>query len=192
MSFRWNDKRTSVAFEQSIGGDSSHELLLFSYLPRFAPRPVTSVPAIFVPANAVAGSSARPAGVAICQSSPVPPWVQPGAPDSKPSLNNVERGATNNAAVSWFVFGDTAGGAADMLEYKGTAFATIKDGPGDTFKVKLHEGTLQPCAARGALTDPIGVGKLEGTFTAVQNPHRVQELLAAARARTADASAAAR
>ena len=79
-----------------------------------------------------------------------------------------------------------------MLEYQGAAYATIKDGRGDTKQVTLRDGTLKPRNARGALTDPIGVGRLAGTFTAVRNPHRVQELLAAARARTLDASAAAR
>jgi hypothetical protein len=104
-------------------------------------------------------------------------------------MNGIEPGATSNASVDWFVFADTVGGAADMLEYHGTAFAQISNASGDGKKVKIRDGTLKPRVARGALSDPIGIGRLEGTFVAVKNPHRVQELLAAARARTADASA---
>ena len=107
-------------------------------------------------------------------------------------LNGVERGVTSNASIDWFVFGNTAGGAGDMIEYQGTAFATIKDAAGDAVKVTIRDGTIKPTNARGALTDPIGVGRLDGTFIATRNPHRVQELLAATRARTLDASAAAR
>ena len=107
-------------------------------------------------------------------------------------LNGVEKGITSNASVDWYVFGNTSGTATDMLSYQGTAFANIKDGRGETKKVTLREGTIKPTAARGALTDPIGIGRLQGNFVAVQNPHRLHELLAAARARSADASAAAR
>ncbi|MEO6436971.1 MAG: hypothetical protein ABIP55_14595 [Tepidisphaeraceae bacterium] len=104
-------------------------------------------------------------------------------------LTGIEPGVGTNASIDWFVFGDTAGSGNDMLEYQGTAMARIDVGGKGATKVTLREGTLKPRAARGTLTDPIGVGRLSGTFTAVNNPARVQELLAAARARTADASA---
>lgn len=107
-------------------------------------------------------------------------------------LNGVERDVTRNATIDWYVFGDTAGGATDMLQYQGTAYARIKEAAGDAKQVTISEGTIKPHAARGGLSDPIGIGRLEGRFKAVENPHRVQELLAAARARTLDASAAAR
>jgi hypothetical protein len=108
-------------------------------------------------------------------------------------LNGVERGVAKNASLDWFVFANTAGGSDDVLEYQGTACATVKAvNGGEATTVTLHDGALEPHAARGDLTDPVGPARLQGRFTAVKNPHRVQELLAAARARTAEASAAAR
>lgn len=107
-------------------------------------------------------------------------------------LNGVEETVTRNASISWFVFTDTASGAIGTREYQGTAYASVSPAArGSATRVTLRHGTLKPSASRGSLSDPIGMGKLEGTFTAIRNPDRVRELLAAARARTAEASASA-
>jgi len=108
-------------------------------------------------------------------------------------LNGVERGVAKNASLDWFVFANTTTASNDLLEYQGSAFATLKPAKGgEAMTVTVRDGQLTPHAARGALTDPVGPARIQGRFTAVKNPHRVQELLAAARARTAEASAAAR
>jgi hypothetical protein len=106
-------------------------------------------------------------------------------------MNGAEKTVTRNASISWLVFTDTAAATAGIREYQGTAFASLRQSGGGATRVTLRNGTLRSHAARGGLSDPIGVGKLEGTFTAIQNPARVRELLTAARARTAEASAAA-
>jgi hypothetical protein len=40
---------------------------------------------------------------------------------------------------------------------------------------------------RGGLTDPIGPARIEGSFTAVNDPVRLREVLTSTRARTAAA-----
>jgi hypothetical protein len=105
-------------------------------------------------------------------------------------LNGVEETVTRNASISWFVFTDTAAGTVGIREYQGTAYASVDSASGgNATRVTLRHGTLKPYSSRGSLSDPIGMGKLEGTFTAIRNPNRVRELLAATRARTAEASA---
>jgi len=98
-------------------------------------------------------------------------------------MTGTDSSAANNATIDWYVLSDAASGQTDLLEYQGTAFVyvTPKD---NTAKVDVRAGTITPFAARGSLHDPVGVAHLSGSFTAVANDDRLEELLAATRART--------
>ena len=99
-------------------------------------------------------------------------------------ITGTDATAANNASVEWTVLSDAASGQTDLLQYQGTAFVSVTP-KGNIAKVKVRNGTITPCAARGTLHDPVGVARLDGSFTAVANDDRLEELLAATRARTA-------
>ena len=104
-------------------------------------------------------------------------------------MNCTDRNVGSNAALDWYVLSDTAGGTRDLLEYQGSAFVMVspKD---DVTKVSIRAGSIKPRWVRGGLTDPIGAARIEGNFTAVNDPARLHELLTATRARTAAAAMA--
>ena len=104
-------------------------------------------------------------------------------------MNGTDRSIGSNASLEWYVLSDTAGGSGDLLEYQGTAFVMV-DPNDDATKVKIRGGMIKPRAVRGGLTDPIGPARIEGSFTAVNDPARLHELLTATRARTAAAAMA--
>ena len=99
-------------------------------------------------------------------------------------MTGTDATAANNASVEWYVLSDTSSGQSDLLQYQGTAFVSVTP-KGNIAKVDVRNGTMSPCAARGTLHDPVGVARLNGSFTAVANDDRLEELLAATRARTA-------
>ena len=89
-----------------------------------------------------------------------------------------------NAAIDWYVMNNTVEGGDDMLEYQGAGFVTV-DTSDTTAKVTIRTADLRPTQARGSLTDPIGPARVTGTFVAQQDNERLQDLLAAIRARSA-------
>jgi hypothetical protein len=103
-------------------------------------------------------------------------------------MGGTDRSIGSNSALDWYVLSDSAGGSRDLLEYTGSAFVTVnpKD---DVTKVSIHGGTIKPRSVHGGLTDPIGPARIEGSFTAVNDPARLREVLNATRARTAAAVA---
>jgi len=103
-------------------------------------------------------------------------------------MDGTDRSIGSNAALRWYVLSDTANGAVDLLEYTGSAFVMVNPKDDET-KVSIRAGSIKPGAIRGGLTDPIGPARIEGSFTAVNDPARLHELLAATRARTAAAVA---
>ena len=105
-------------------------------------------------------------------------------------MNGTDHSIGSNAAVNWYVLSDTAGGSQDLLEYQGSAFVMVHV-KGDVTKVSISDGTLHPRAVRGGLSDPIGPARIEGSFTAINDPVRLREVLNSTRARTAAAVSAA-
>jgi len=101
-------------------------------------------------------------------------------------MDGTDHTVGSNAAVNWYVLSDTAAGSHDLLEYQGSAFVKVYPKDGVT-KVTIADGTLRPRAVRGGLSDPIGPASIEGSFTAVNDPVRLREVLNSTRARTAAA-----
>jgi hypothetical protein len=100
-------------------------------------------------------------------------------------IGGTDSGAANNATLDWYVFSDAPSARGDLLQYRGTAFVSVTPRDQKT-RVTVRDGTIMPRAARGGLSDPIGVARLSGSFTAVANDARLEALLAATRARVTD------
>lgn len=87
--------------------------------------------------------------------------------------------SASNASIRWFVLGDRP---ADVVEYAGAGFVTVKPGfGGDAAQVVVRNASLRPVVTRGNLADPLGPVSLDGTFVARSNRQRVDELLAQVR-----------
>jgi hypothetical protein len=83
-----------------------------------------------------------------------------------------------NAALRWYVLGDTGKGKSDVLEYTGAGFVALSDTAGGT-RVTIRNASLKPVGqAKGSLNDPVGSANLNGTFLAKKSHKRVNELLA--------------
>jgi hypothetical protein len=96
-------------------------------------------------------------------------------------------GSAANAAVKWYVIGHSQ--PQDILEYTGTAFVAMsQDDDGCTLKVQ--NAFLKPSTTHGSLTDPVGLSRLEGKFTAHADAAKVKQILTDLRATVAAAKAA--
>ena len=99
-----------------------------------------------------------------------------------------EHMSASNAAVHWYVMGNTAASAGDVLEYAGTAFIVVDQHTNHT-ELQIRNASMRPVACRGGLCDPIGTTTFQGTIRATENPQRVREALACVRTAVALATA---
>jgi hypothetical protein len=91
-----------------------------------------------------------------------------------PGLRTDQPAATN-AAITWYVF--TNGERQDMVEYTGTGLVDI-DRDGDRTTVEIRNASLRPALTSGALHDPIGPSRFQGTVVARTDKRKVEEILA--------------
>jgi hypothetical protein len=99
-----------------------------------------------------------------------------------------EHMSASNAAIHWYVMGNTAASAGDVLEYAGTAFIVVDQKANQT-ELQIRNASMRPVACRGGLCDPIGSITFQGTIRATENPQRVREALACVRTAVALATA---
>lgn len=85
--------------------------------------------------------------------------------------------SATNAAINWYVWGDSTGKQTDMMHYGGAGFVKIYAGD-DSADFRISNTTLKLKTARGSMSDPVGNATLTGSFSADLNPRRVKELLA--------------
>ena len=90
-----------------------------------------------------------------------------------PGLKTDQPAATN-AAIHWYVF--TERGPMNMVEYTGTGLVEV-DRDGDVTTVEIRNASLRPSLTAGALRDPIGPSRFEGTIVARANKQKVEEIL---------------
>jgi uncharacterized protein YuzE len=100
-----------------------------------------------------------------------------------PGLKTDQPAATN-AAITWYVF--TNGHRMDMVEYTGTGLVEV-DRDGDTTTVEIRNASLRPALTSGALRDPIGPSRFEGTVVARTDKRKVEEILSGVKATLATA-----
>ncbi|HET6247390.1 MAG TPA: hypothetical protein VFE47_06830 [Tepidisphaeraceae bacterium] len=84
------------------------------------------------------------------------------------------KAVVSNASVRWYVIGRS--NPQDVLEYSGIAFVSM-DQNDDDCKLRVRNAVLKPSGNHGALNDPIGPSRLEGTFTAHADPGKVNRVL---------------
>jgi hypothetical protein len=83
--------------------------------------------------------------------------------------------AAANATARWVIMG--TGGAADLLEYQGTAFVRpIFEREGYTLLIR--EGSLEKVLLRGEMVDVLGPTRFEGKVYAREDPATVAGILA--------------
>lgn len=86
------------------------------------------------------------------------------------------KAVASNAAVHWYVIG--RGQAQDLIQYDGAAFVYSSVATDGTVTLTLQNATLKPTGdAHGALIDPVGASKLEGTIVARPDAAKVTQLL---------------
>ena len=100
-----------------------------------------------------------------------------------PGLRTDQPAATN-AAITWYVF--TNGVRQDMVEYTGTGLVDL-DRDGDTTTVEIRNASLRPALTSGALRDPLGPSRFEGTVVARTDKRKVEEILTGVKATLAAA-----
>lgn len=87
-----------------------------------------------------------------------------------------DHSVASNAAIHWYVMGNTPATAADVLEYAGTAFVTIDDGAAPS-ELTIRNAVLRPVACRGGLCDPVGAATIAGTIHVRRDRKRVYQAL---------------
>jgi len=102
-----------------------------------------------------------------------------------------DHNSASNATVHWYVLGNTRENANDILEYAGTAFASVDDAD-DLSEWTIRNCSVSPVALRGELRDPIGCSQLHGSIHATESRGRVRELLTSVRTAVAAANAPAK
>jgi hypothetical protein len=85
--------------------------------------------------------------------------------------------SATNAAINWYVWGDSSGRQTDMMQYGGAGFVKIYAGD-DSADFKISNTTLKLKKSRGQMSDPVGTAQLTGSFTAPLDTPRVKQLLA--------------
>ena len=97
------------------------------------------------------------------------------------------KAVASNAAITWYVIGDPA--MQDVLEYSGTGFVSIQPADDGQSTVSISNALLSPSPNHGALTDPIGPSRLQGSIVAKADNERVTEILGNVRLTLAATSA---
>jgi len=85
--------------------------------------------------------------------------------------------SSTNAAINWYVWGDTNGQQSDLMHYGGAGFVKIYAGD-ESADFRISNTTLKLKSSRGQMTDPVGTAQLSGSFSAPINDARVKDLLA--------------
>jgi len=99
-----------------------------------------------------------------------------------PGLRTDQPAATN-AAITWYIFNDNR---QDLVEYTGTGLVNI-DRDGDRTTLEIRNASLRPSLTAGALRDPIGPSRFEGTVVARNDKRKVEEILTGVKATLAAA-----
>jgi hypothetical protein len=99
-----------------------------------------------------------------------------------------EHMSASNAAIHWYIMGNTTASAGDVLEYAGTAFIVVDQQANQT-ELQIRNASMRPVACRGGLCDPIGPITFQGTIRATENSQRVRQALACVRTAVALATA---
>jgi hypothetical protein len=99
-------------------------------------------------------------------------------------LSGTRESAASNAAIDWYVLGNTAEGSDDLLLYQGSGFVTLKP-DGDVTKLNIRSSDIRPAMTRGSLTDPLGNVRVTGKLVARNDTRQLRELINATRQRTA-------
>ena len=68
-----------------------------------------------------------------------------------------------NAAIEWFILGESSSGAQDRLRYSGTGFVDVRV-KGEFATVEIYSASLEPVDRAGELQDPIGRAELSGSI----------------------------
>ena len=84
--------------------------------------------------------------------------------------------ANTNASVRWCLIG-TGPDAGDFLEYGGSGLVVLDSGH-DSATATIRTAWMKTVAARGNMVDPLGPSMLSGQVKAVNDPARVEALLA--------------
>lgn len=84
------------------------------------------------------------------------------------------KAVATNATIKWYVISQDS--PRDVLEYAGTGFVALTP-DGDTTSISIKNALLKPLDHHGALNDPVGVSRLEGSITATQDQEKVQRVL---------------
>lgn len=84
--------------------------------------------------------------------------------------------AATNAALHWYVYTADPAARPSLIEYSGTAFASISIN-GTKADVIVRRGQASESARHGELTDPLHTFSFQGRFNAVVDDARVQEIL---------------
>ena len=93
-----------------------------------------------------------------------------------------------NATIDWYVFGDR--NQPGMVAYTGAGFVNVQSS-GGVATLDIRNATLTPTIRDGAMIDPIGPARLQGTVVArAGSGERVRELLAQAREASSQANPA--
>jgi len=85
--------------------------------------------------------------------------------------------SATNAAINWYVWGDSTGNQTDMMHYGGAGFVKIYASD-DSADFRISNTTLKLKSSRGSMTDPVGNAQLSGKFSAPIDSRRVKDLLA--------------
>ena len=88
--------------------------------------------------------------------------------------------SASNATLHWYVLGNTAETASDVIEYSGTAMAVLESDGNQTL-CSVRGASMRMVARRGTLYDPIGKASLTGTIRAKSDAPRARQALAEVR-----------
>jgi hypothetical protein len=85
--------------------------------------------------------------------------------------------STTNAVIDWTITSARPGETGDSLHYRGAGFVQIYGGY-QRLTLTIRNATIEPTGHTGALVDPLGACRLNGTFTAMRNDGLVEATVA--------------
>jgi len=95
----------------------------------------------------------------------------------RPSYGAMAKEASiTNAIIDWYVFGNSDERNPKVIHYGGAGFVRVYPKE-ETAKIDIRDGQVQPKLRRGDMRDPLGPAVIAGSFRAIHDDHRVQELL---------------
>jgi hypothetical protein len=97
-------------------------------------------------------------------------------------LSGTRESAGSNAAIDWYVLGNTT--SDDLLLYQGSGYVTMNPDD-DVTKLTIHSSDIRPSLTRGSLSDPLGNVRVTGTVVAINDTQRLRDLINTTRQRTA-------